>query len=388
MGVKPRSELFSPEEQAIVHVMNRCVQQRFLLGYEKETGKDFGHRRKLFEDELRKATSGFAIDLLAQAIMDNHFHLILRSRPEIVLEWSDTQVVLQWHKLCPIFKDDKGIPVANPTDEDVAKKVQDSNQIAKWRKRLSDISWFMKLVSQNMAKLYNAEDDKHGHFWEGRFKAVLLLDERALLTCSMYVDLNRIAAELATALEDSDYTSIQRRLQALVIRKSMRGVLAEQVNGTGSDQPASIVSSVLVDDGESPIPEAVAVSQADALPDAYLAPIEIDEKNDPIGAHLSIGHSRCSDKGYLPMTMDKYVELLRWTADQIGQREGGQQFEPAPPVLAELDLEPEVWCKLTTQFTDLFFVAAGMPEIIDSHRSRLTEKRFHMPQKTREMLSV
>ncbi len=40
------------------------------------------------------------------------------------------------------------------------------------------------------------------------------------------------------------------------------------------------------------------------------------------------------------MTMDKYVELLRWTADQIGQREGGQQFEPAPPVLAELDLEP------------------------------------------------
>lgn len=388
MGAKLRSELFTPEEQAIVHVMNRCVQQRFLLGYEKETGNEFGHRRQLFENELRKAAAGFAIDLLSYAIMDNHFHLILRSRPEIVLEWSDAEVVLQWHKLCPIFRDKNRIPIENPTEEQVAKKLKNAKQVAKWRSRLSDISWFMKLISQKMAKLYNAEDDKHGHFWEGRFKAVLLLDERALLTCSMYVDLNRIEAALALALEDSEYTSIQRRLQSIVVRDSMRNVMSEQVIGNATEQPASSATTALMDEGADSTPEAVAVSQVDELPDAHLSPIQIDEKNDPIGAHRSQGGSRCSDKGYLPMTIEKYIELLRWTADQIRQRQDGQKFDDTPQTLADLEMEPDVWCKLTTQFTDLFFVAAGMPESVDSHHSCGTNKRFHMPQKTREMLSA
>lgn len=263
MGAKLRSELFTPEEQAIVHVMNRCVQQRFLLGYKKETGNEFGHRRQLFENELRKATSGFAIDLLAHAIMDNHFHLILRSRPEIVLEWSTPKWSSNGTSSAPSRKQ-KGRPIDNlPTEEQIAKKAQNVKQVAKWRRRLSDISWFMKLISQRMAKLYNAEDDKHGHFWEGRFKAVLLLDERALLTCSMYVDLNRIEAALATTLEDSEYTSIQRRLQALVVRDSMRKVLSEQVNVKASEQQASIVTTVLMDESEDEIAEAVAISQVE-----------------------------------------------------------------------------------------------------------------------------
>lgn len=405
MTAKLRSEVFRPDEQAIVHTMNRCVRKCFLLGKDRKSGKNFGYRRDMFERELRKNASGFAIDLLSYAIMDNHFHFILRSRPDVVKAWSNSQVVEQWHKLCPLFRDANRKPKAKPDADEVAKIAADLEQVATWRSRLSDISWFMKLVSQKMAKWCNAEDGINGHFWQGRFKAVRLLDEKALLACSMYVELNRIEAELAGSLEESDYTSVQRRIQAFVIRTSMRGMIADQF--AHNQSKPSIVNSVVLGDEDEPttIPEAVATAQANQatqadqadnsslaalqeLPDALLSPIQIDEQHDPIGPHLSQSESRCSDKGFLPMSQEKYIELLRWTADQIRHKPSGKKLDDCPSTLVDLELEPEVWCKLATEFTDLFYAVAGMPESVDAQRSCATGKRFNMPHKTREMLSA
>jgi len=49
-------------------------------------------------------------------------------------------------------------------------------------------------------------------FIGSRFKSQVLLDETALLTCMMYVDLNPIRAGINNTLEGSDFTSIQDRL--------------------------------------------------------------------------------------------------------------------------------------------------------------------------------
>ena len=48
---------------------------------------------------------------------------------------------------------------------------------------------------------------------KGKYKSQALLDERALLTCMAYVDLNPIRAGMAKSLEESDYTSIQSRIE-------------------------------------------------------------------------------------------------------------------------------------------------------------------------------
>ena len=56
--------------------------------------------------------------------------------------------------------------------------------LAERRKRLSDVSWWMRCTAENIARRANKEDECTGRFWEGRFKLQNLLDEASLLACA------------------------------------------------------------------------------------------------------------------------------------------------------------------------------------------------------------
>ena len=99
-----RAEIFSPEEIATVHVMNRVVRSCYLMGDDPFSGKNYDHRKQWIEDELDRVAGGFGIDLLNFAIMSNHFHLVLRSRPDVVKTWTDREVARRWLRLCPMTK--------------------------------------------------------------------------------------------------------------------------------------------------------------------------------------------------------------------------------------------------------------------------------------------
>ena len=49
MARMARAEVFSPDEIAIVHVMNRTVRRCFLLGDDPISGKNFDHRKDWME---------------------------------------------------------------------------------------------------------------------------------------------------------------------------------------------------------------------------------------------------------------------------------------------------------------------------------------------------
>ena len=182
-----------------------------------------------------------------------------------------------------------------------------------------------------------------GRFFEGRFRAVKIIDESGLLACAAYVDLNPIRAALAETLEDSDYTSAQRRIQTL----------------------------------QSP----------DKNSDRFLAPITIDELRDELGSQPSSSGYRCSDNGFLNMSSEGYLALLDWTARQTVAVKRGATPVDTPPILGRLGLEADVWCELVQDFGSLFSLVAGRPAAIDEARTLGRHARFHTRPRTRELLS-
>tara|TARA_B110000971_G_C19762079_1_gene386905 strand:- start:35 stop:544 length:510 start_codon:yes stop_codon:yes gene_type:complete len=143
--------------------------------------------------------------------MHNHYHVVLFIDKDCAEHWSDFEVAEHWHQL---FKGNAySQRFLNGESLSLAEQATLSRSIQLWRARLMDLSWFMRILNEGIARLANQEDDCTGRFWEGRFSSQALLDEKALAACAAYVDLNPIRAGIAENLADSAHTSIKRRCE-------------------------------------------------------------------------------------------------------------------------------------------------------------------------------
>lgn len=209
----PRHEIYNPSEVGVYHCVSRCVRRAFLCGYDVRSGVSYEHRRTWVRDRLSLLTSVFAVDLIAYAVMMNHMHHLLRNRPDVADSWSAEEVARRWRVLFPRRKG-VGVPVTEPSKEEIAEIVNQPELVELYRKRLSNISWFNRCLCEFIARRANREDDCKGRFWEGRFRSQKVRGFNGLLACSTYIDLNPVRAKVATTPEDSDYTSIQDRIRA------------------------------------------------------------------------------------------------------------------------------------------------------------------------------
>lgn len=373
-----RAELFAHDEIATVHVMNRVVRRCFLMGDDPVSGKNYDHRKVWIEELLVHLASQFGIDLLGFAILSNHFHLILRSRPDCVAQWDDTEVARRWLLICPKHKDNYGHPTI-PSQAELDLIRNNPVQLAEIRKRLSDISWWMRLLCQRVAQRANAEDLANssartlGKFWQNRYRAVRLLDEAALLACAAYVDLNPIRAGIADTLATSEHTSIQHRIGTLLATPTLN-LRPAHPDALPTDLPAER-------------PGQAGDKQTAFAPDSFLSPLPLDETCAPIGPHLAKNPYRCSDKGFLPLTLEAYIELLTWTVKHLNRPPNIHPTIPAPTALARVGINSGNWCRLVNEFGKLFSLVAGRPVIVREKSSRIASHRYRLSKEAHKLLA-
>ncbi|WP_063334517.1 transposase [Marinomonas sp. TW1] len=219
---RARSQQISLQDTPYYHCISRCVRRAFLCGEDPVSGKSFDHRRGWVEERLLFLASVFAIDICAYAVMSNHLHVVLHINAEKAAKWSTLEVLKRWHKLHKGTLFTQQYARGEPLPEFAMALVESSVEI--FKTRLMDISWLMRELNEPIARQANFEDKCTGRFWEGRFKSQALLDEAALAACMAYVDLNPLRAKISQTPEDSEFTSVKKRVVAAKHQKQPKSL--------------------------------------------------------------------------------------------------------------------------------------------------------------------
>ncbi|NHN39601.1 transposase [Pseudomaricurvus alcaniphilus] len=316
----PRKTLIALEATPYYHCVSRCVRRAYLCGKDQATGASFAHRRFWIEERLLQLTDTFAIDVCAYAIMSNHYHVVLHVDRESAESWDRAAVINRWHRLF------KGNPYSqafvqgknlSPAEIGILNHYVDI-----WRSRLMDISWYMRVLNEGIARQANREDECTGRFWEGRFKSQALLDEKALVACMAYVDLNPVRAGLAVTPETSAHTSIKTR--------SAKAKLSGSPN-----HPKQQARQLM-----------------------------------PFA-----GNPRAAMPHGLPFRLTDYIELIDWTGRIIRQDKRGAIPTNVPPVFERLNIDLQHWLYSTRHFESRFKGLVGAARMLKQVCRQLGYKR-------------
>ena len=205
-----RKRIVDAEAPGHYHLISRTVRGAFLCG------GAYDHRKQWLEDRLDFLTTLFAVDDLAHDVLDTHLHLGVSYQPRLHVTWTPEEVARRWLTLRLTTRawtasDEDELVVLEPTAEAVEDLLAKPALIRTYRERLGSLSWFMKELKEPVSRRANREEDRTGHFWEGRFKSIRLLDEEGLLVALTYIDLNSVRAGIAELPEEGPHNTARRR---------------------------------------------------------------------------------------------------------------------------------------------------------------------------------
>ena len=96
-----RSGVVTEGAKGVFHCISRCVRRAFLCGEDPYSGQSYEHRREWIRARLEFLATFFAIEVCGYAVMSNHVHLVLRTRPDWVEEWDERDIAERWLSIFP-----------------------------------------------------------------------------------------------------------------------------------------------------------------------------------------------------------------------------------------------------------------------------------------------
>jgi len=188
------------QELGSYHIMSRVAGGELLFN---QVDKEY------FLKLLERFASAFFIRIHAFCVMSSHFH-ILATCMEREADQASIKELKERYQL--LYPDSPGPPEG--TFDGTFNFIPDEDGgITRLRKRLGSVSQFVQEFKQSFCRWYNKKYKRTGYLWGGRFKGIAVSRGEAQLTCSAYIDLNPVRANIVERPDDYRWSSLGLRVR-------------------------------------------------------------------------------------------------------------------------------------------------------------------------------
>lgn len=311
----PRKELVASGQVSVFHTVNHCLPTAQLAGSERKTGRSLEHRREFLMERIRLQSTLLSVEVLAFAVEPQRLQLVLRTRPDLVKQLSDTEIARRYLSAIPP-KHGFDQELETPSAGEIRAVINNRTLFARARNRLSDLSWFISQLAESIARNANRESGLTGKFWEGRFNCRPILDPTGLALAATHCDLAPVVAGAAQSPASLKGTSLALRLQA-----------------ARSGTP-SWLASIAADPGRKP-----AGQRPPRVPAGRVAGIVLNDA--------------------------EFREVLEWTCRELSSKTPGRFPDDLAEHFIGLEVSPDSWIRLSREYDDIFKRAVGTPKSLE-----------------------
>jgi len=182
--------------QGFYHCVSRVVEGRFIFQI-----SDHGSVEAERFVQLMRCLEAFSgVRVLTYVLMSNHFHLLCEVPEPRTL--SEAEVLER-------IEAGFGPARRQTLQQELTRyrqqpdgEAQIQRLLDRYRRRMYDISVFIKELKGRFAQWYNQRHDRYGVLWAERFKSVLLEGGEALAAVAAYIELNPVRASLCADPKD------------------------------------------------------------------------------------------------------------------------------------------------------------------------------------------
>jgi len=209
--------------QGFYHCVSRVVEGRFIFQVS-------GHgsvEAERFIMLMRRLEAFSGVRVLTYVLMSNHFHLLCEVPEPKTL--SEAEVLDR-------VEAGYGPTRRQALQEEITRYRQqpDGNAqvqrlLDRYRRRMYDISVFIKELKGRFAQWFNQRHDRYGVLWAERFKSVLLEGGEALAAVAAYIELNPVRAGLCADPKDYRYCGYAEAFAkgSVLARQGIRTILGQ-----------------------------------------------------------------------------------------------------------------------------------------------------------------